>query len=157
MSLVTPRTALSPNCDQKEIFVKFLILHYSSAGLDKTLSIFQDPKSRASAHLVVGEKGEIYEPVFCLKGRCFRAWHAGESRWQTENKTYRGFNDFSIGIELVNKNGNLFEYTKKQYRSLKAILSRLKKHYPALKNPERILGHEHIAGHRGKVDPRTLF
>ena len=132
-------------------------MHYSSAGLAKTLSIFQDPKSRASAHLVVGEKGELYEPVSCLKGRCFRAWHAGESRWQAAGKVWRGFNDFSIGIELVNKNGNLFEYTKNQYQRLKSVLSQLKAHYPALKNPERILGHEHIAGHRGKVDPGHCF
>ena len=72
-------------------------------------------------------------------------------------KFYERFNNFSIGVELINYNGNLFEYTTKQYQSLKGVLERLKAHYPALQNPNRILGHEHIAGHRGKVDPGHCF
>ncbi len=157
MSLVIHRKSLLCNYDPVEIEVEFLILHYTGVGFLKTLDIFQDPSSQASAHLLVNQAGEVYELVSCLKGRCFRAWHAGESYWQEGEKKWRQFNDFSIGIELVNKNGNLFEYTKKQYKALKMILEQLKKHYPALKNPERVLGHEHIASYRGKVDPGHCF
>lgn len=157
MSLVIHRKPLSSNYDPVEIKVEFLVIHYTSAGLLKTLDIFRDPDSKASSHLVVDCDGAVYELISCLKGKCFKAWHAGESCWQAEGREWRRFNDFSIGVELVNKNGNLFEYTKEQYRSLQSVLEQLKAHYAALKNPERILGHEHIAGYRGKVDPGHCF
>ncbi len=157
MSLVIHGNTLSPNCDQVEITVEFLVIHYTAAGLSKTLDLFQDPGTKASSHLVVDRGGTIYELVSCLEGRCFKAWHAGESSWWEAGRKWKQFNDFSIGVELVNKNGNLFEYTKKQYHCLTTLIGKLKKHYPALENPERILGHEHIAGYRGKVDPGYYF
>ncbi len=157
MSLVIHRKPLSSNYDPVEINVEFLVIHYTSAGLLKTLDIFRNPDSRVSCHLVVDCDGAVYELVSCLKGKCFKAWHAGESRWQAEDREWRQFNDFSIGVELVNKNGNLFKYTNEQYYSLQSVLEQLKTHYTALKKPERILGHEHIAGYRGKVDPGHCF
>ena len=157
MSLVIHRIFFSPNYDPMEIAVEFLVIHYTSTLLSKTLALFQDPKTKASSHLVVDRDGAVYELVSCLEGKCFRAWHAGDSCWQTKEKNWKQFNDFAIGIELVNKNGNLFEYTKEQYHSLKILMEKLKRHYTVLENPERILGHEHIAGYRGKVDPGHCF
>ena len=77
----------------------------------------------------------------------FPAWKVGVLEPGTQEKVlgweagreWRQFNDFSIGVELVNKNGNLFEYTKKQYHCLTALIGKLKKHYPALENPEPYL------------------
>ena len=45
---------------------------------------------------------------------CHRGWHAGASEWEG----VQGLNDCSIGIELVNYNGNVFPFTEAQYRSL---------------------------------------
>ena len=51
----------------------------------------------------------------------------------------------------------MFNYTKAQYQSLKEVIDHLKNRYPALRSPTRVVGHEHIAGHRGKVDPGHCF
>lgn len=143
----------SPNCTREIIPVEFLVLHYTAVDLQTTLDIFRDTKCQVSAHLVIGEDGSVFEMVDCFEGKAHRAWHAGESRWQQ----WQAFNDFSIGIELVNLNGNLFEFTDAQYDSLQKVVHQLKQHYPALQNAERVLGHEHIAGFRGKADPGYCF
>ena len=151
------KTRLSPNCDKKAIKVEFLVLHYTAAFFADTLNLFLSSVSRVSSHLIIDVTGQVYEVVDCMKGQCFRAWHAGESYLETKDKRWKNFNDFSIGIELVNLNGNLFAYSKEQYESLKEVIKKLKTHYPALRNPNRALGHEHIASHRGKVDPGYCF
>lgn len=147
------RKILSPNHDEREITVEFLVLHYTAVDLERTVKIFMNPKSSVSAHLVIDLDGSVTEMVDCLDGRAFRAWHAGESHWHYWSQ----FNDFAIGIELVNLNGNLFDFTDAQYQSLQYVVARLKQHYPALNDPERVVGHEHIAGHRGKADPGLCF
>ena len=157
MPLNIQKTLLSPNCEQKALKVEFLVLHYTSADLSYTLNLFLSSKSRVSSHLVIDLNGQVYEVVDCMKGLCFKAWHAGESYWATPEKRWEHFNNFSIGIELVNHNGNLFPYNQEQYKSLKSVITELKTHYPALRDPDRIVGHEHIAGHRGKVDPGHCF
>ena len=157
MSFVIHRKHLSANYDSVQIPVEFMVVHYTSAGWAKTMDIFEDPRSHVSCHFVIDEDGSVYELVPCVDGTCFKAWHAGDSQWKEKDKTWKQFNDFSIGVELVNKNGNIFQYTQKQYDSLKFLLEKLKVSYPALRNPDRILGHEHIAGYRGKVDPGHCF
>lgn len=145
--------ALSPNVDNTPIDVQYVVLHYTGIDLKTTLRIFGNKKSKVSAHLVIDEGGEVYEVVRCLEGTAFRAWHAGVSRWEGKE----GFNDFSIGIELINFNGNVLDYSVAQYLALKQVITTLKEHYPALQSPERIVGHEHIAGFRGKADPGIRF
>lgn len=74
---------------------RFLIIHYtagsSAAG---TISWFQNPASRVSAHLVIARDGEITQLVPFNR----EAWHAGQSRWGNLS----GLNHYSIGIELDN-------------------------------------------------------
>jgi len=137
--------------------VEFLILHYTATDLQNTLRIFQDPVIGVSSHLVIDIDGTIYSLVEAIGGIAYQAWHAGKSFHEQDNKEWEAFNDFSIGIELVNLNGNVFPYTDKQYTSLQMVVETLKKHYPSLRNPERVLGHEDISGFRGKVDPGLLF
>ena len=119
----------------------------------------QKPGSRqVSCHLLINGDGEVFEMVPCWRGECLKAFHAGKSQWtDSSGRLWQRFNDFSIGIELVNWNGNFCPYTESQYRALCQALRRLKEIYPALRDPERILGHEHIAGFRGKSDPGRLF
>lgn len=73
----------------------FLILHYT-AGLSAASAIawFLDPRSKASAHLVVARDGTVTQ----LMGFDRACWHAGRSRWQG----IEGLNGHSIGIEIVN-------------------------------------------------------
>jgi len=51
----------------------------------------------------------------------------------------------------------LFPYTEKQYSALKEVTDHFRSEYEALNSPHRVLGHEHIAGWRGKVDPGSYF
>ncbi len=143
----------SPNRDEREIPVEFLILHYTAVDLQETLAIFNNPVMGVSSHLVIDRDGCVYEMVNCMNGKAWRAWHAGVSRWNG----WEGFNDFSIGIELVNYNGNLQTYTDAQYQALELIVTRLKAEFPTLQDAKRVLGHEQIAGFRGKADPGIKF
>jgi N-acetyl-anhydromuramyl-L-alanine amidase AmpD len=151
------RRAPSPNHDDRAIAVEFLLLHYTAGTLEDTLAHLAEPAAKVSSHLVVGTSGEIVEVVPCWDGVALRAWHAGASRWVVDRRRWEGFNDLAIGVELVNPNGNLLAYTTAQYRALRKIVRHLRRRYPALRDPERVLGHEHVASFRGKVDPGHCF
>jgi len=150
----------SPHFENKLIPVEFVILHYTAQSLTESLKILSDLNSTkpASCHLLIDEQGGLYELVDCWEGSCKKAFHAGSSRFvDVQGKRWENFNSFSLGIELVSWNGNIFHFTESQYKSLFEVLSCLKNLYPSLQNPERILGHEHIAGFRGKKDPGCFF
>lgn len=72
-----------------------IIIHYT-AGRDAATSAEYLCKDdvKASAHLVIGRKGEIYQLVDFNTV----AWHAGESQYGGRT----GYNKYSIGIELDN-------------------------------------------------------
>ena len=116
-----------------------------------------DTSRKVSSHIVIDENGEVYELVKCLEGSTQRAWHAGRSYWFENGHKWEEFNNFSIGIEIVNLNGNLLPYTEQQYAALKEVTDHLRSQYDALNSPHRVVGHEQIAGWRGKVDPGILF
>jgi N-acetylmuramoyl-L-alanine amidase len=151
----------SPNFSELTIPVEFVVLHYTAASLERTMELFTSAASEVSAHIVIDQDGVVHELVECLGGVTKRAWHAGRSRLDVVTSSGRtlieGFNDRSIGIELINLNGNIFPYTEAQYTSLFALIESLKVRYPALQNPEAIVGHEQIAGFRGKADPGRCF
>ena len=141
------------------ISVEFLILHYTAQSLKGSLDIFLSKTGpKVSCHLLIDETGQIYELVKCWEGTAQKAFHSGKSQWKDSNeKIWKNFNDFSLGIELVNPNGNLFPYREEQYETLFKTIEHLQNIYPNLKKPYRILGHEHISGFRGKVDPGWFF
>jgi len=151
------RSVRSPNFDPIEIPVKYVVLHYTGGQLPAAIRIFSDRATGVSTHLLIDVSGCVYELVDCLSGTAYRAHHAGSSRWLQGGNLLEGFNDFSIGIELVNPNGNLLPYSDAQYRSLRNVLHHLMSIYPALQSPARVLGHEQISGWRGKADPGRLF
>jgi N-acetylmuramoyl-L-alanine amidase len=148
---------LTPNYDDVVIPVEFIVIHYTAGTLDRALKTFTNPKTKVSCHIIIDEMGREIELVPCKDGITLRAWHAGDSYYLYDRKEWLQFNDFSIGIELVNKNGNIFAYTEAQYRALANLVKNLQTQYPALSDPQRILGHEHIAGFRGKADPGIFF
>jgi len=147
----------SPNYDPVQIPVEFLVVHYTAGNLESTLKLFMDPEQEVSSHLVIAEDGEIFELVPCWEGIVQQAWHAGRSYWVEAGVRWEEFNNFSVGIEIVNLNGNLFPYNQAQYAALHEVTDHLRGVYPALNSPERVIGHEQIAGWRGKVDPGVHF
>ena len=154
---MTPHPIASPNFDPRPIDVRFLVLHYTAVDLARTLEIFTDPARKVAAHLVLDVDGSLYECVPCWEGVAMRGWHAGVSRWHDGATLWEALNDWSIGVEIVNFNGNVLPFTDAQYEALAQIVAHLRQHYPALDRAEAILSHEGIAGFRGKADPGWCF
>lgn len=158
---------------------QYLVMHYTAATTtESTLSWFQNPNAKASAHLLIGRDGEIiqFAPFNVV------TWHAGKSQW----KGLVGLNQFSIGIELVNggrlmksgtkwvcpvdlekvpndqvimathKNETLVaawqEYTSKQIEAAIEVAALLVRTY----HLKDVVGHEDIAPIR-KSDPGPAF
>lgn len=155
-----------------------IIIHYTVGSIAKNSAEYLARDDvKASAHLVIGRDGTIYQLVpFNII-----AWHAGESSYG--NRT--GFNKYSIGIELDNagpltKSGNSYistfgksypesevilgkhrneqterywhAFTETQIRTCYDICNALIAKY----NIKFILGHEEICPGR-KTDPGPAF
>ena len=127
--------------------IEYLIFHYTGmqtaqAALDRLTDI----KSEVSAHYTIDEEGVVYRHVIEDK----RAWHAGVSSWQGQNK----INARSIGIELVNK-GHEWGYHKfpnAQIESIKILAQEILGRHDI----KHVLAHSDIAPTR-KDDPGELF
>lgn len=101
---------LSPN--RGGTFAKpppFVIMHFTAGrSRESTVGHFLDPKTKASAHLVIGRDGSVTQCVPFTRA----AWHAGVSEWTVYSppttgiplppRVYSGLNQHSIGIELSN-------------------------------------------------------
>jgi N-acetylmuramoyl-L-alanine amidase len=156
-----------------------LIIHYTAGrNAESSAKYLQKPEVKASAHLVIGRNGEIFQLVPFNK----IAWHAGKSSYGGKS----GFNNFSIGIELDNagvltKTGNDFQswfgkkymqsevmegvhrnesqprfwhiYTEKQLEVNEEVTRLILDKYKSIVN---ILGHEEISPGR-KQDPGPAF
>ena len=157
----------------------YLIIHYT-AGVSASGAInhFLNPTAKASAHLVIDQKGAVTQMMDFNKV----AWHAGKSSWAD----LEGLNQHSIGIEIVNA-GKLSKtasgkwvtwsgreidaedvilathknesspagwqrYTQTQIDVTAEIGTALRSHYQLLD----VLGHDDIAPKR-KVDPGPAF
>jgi len=83
-----------------------IVLHYTgSPNVESAVRTLKNPKAAASAHLIIGRDGEIVQ----MAPFNIVTWHAGKS----EYKNRVGFNQYSIGIEIVNagpltKSGNVY-------------------------------------------------
>lgn len=156
-----------------------LIVHYTAGrSAESSANYLQRPDVKASAHLVIGRNGEIYQLVpFNII-----SWHAGESNYGGRS----WYNNYSIGIELDNagaltKTGNEYQswfgrkyaqsevmqsvhrnesdlgfwhiYTEKQLEMNEEITSLILGKYKGIVN---ILGHEEISPDR-KQDPGPAF
>ncbi|MCH8274136.1 MAG: N-acetylmuramoyl-L-alanine amidase [Armatimonadetes bacterium] len=114
--------------------------------LKETAARFADPDSRVSAHYTIDRDGLIARHVEESR----RAWHAGESRMRDGRASV---NDFSIGIELVNRNDGADPYPAAQVGSLRRLLSDLRSRHPI----RHAVSHAEIAiPHGRKTDPAGL-
>ena len=143
---------LSPNYSKKRRLkkdIKFVIIHYTGMQSEiESLKRLKDPKYMVSCHYIISRTGKVTQMVREEN----IAWHAGKSKW----KKYKNLNNFSIGIELVNK-GHQFGYQNFSHRqifSLTKLCKKIKKKYFLKK--ENFLGHSDIAPLR-KIDPGEKF
>lgn len=158
-----------------------IVLHDTADRLKPgdTISWFQNPKAKVSAHFVVARDGSITQMIDCDRA----AWHAGESSWHGRV----GCNGFAIGIEIDNPGkltprgdkalawygeafsldecertdsscethgaGAWLPYTEAQLAAVEALVAALGAAYPSIKD---VAGHFEISPGR-KVDPGPQF
>lgn len=135
----------SPNHGpRKKLRPLFVVLHATGTSkVQSPLKWLCNPKSKVSAHYLVDKNGDVYKLV--PTGRT--AWHAGTS----VGPYGKSVNQTSIGIELVNKNDGIDEYTKAQYAAVEHLLDALK----APHDIEWVATHAEIAEPVGrKTDPK---
>ncbi len=98
-----------------------IIIHYTAMfdyeAAIRSLSDYNPDGGNASAHLVIGKKGEMAQ----LAPFNYRTWHAGTSSYKGRS----GYNNFSIGIEIDNL-GWLEHFEDGDFYSRKE----LQKYYP---------------------------
>jgi len=124
-----------------------VVLHATAGGLSGTLGWFANPTSGVSAHYVVAKNGQIYQMV----EEKDRARHAGSSRYQGRED----FNDFSVGIEIVNLNDGVDPYPAAQFDAVVDLVDYVAAKYQV--QPEWIVTHAQISGAlTGKTDPRNF-
>lgn len=155
-----------------------IIIHYTSGSSRmSSVNTLCNPRTKASAHLVIGRDGKITQLVPFNTV----AWHAGESAFGNRS----GLNNYSIGIEIDNagiltKSGETYSswfgkiyspedvmsgihrnrtkteywhrYTEWQIEICRAICDMLISTYGV----KTILGHEEISPGR-KIDPGPAF
>lgn len=125
--------------------VDMLVLHYTELNLEESLRVLRT--GSVSAHFVLDVDGTVYKILDAGKA----AWHAGLSMWRGQ----AAVNARSIGIEIVNMNGNRHPYPAVQMESLIVLCRRILEENPAI-TPGNIVGHSDIAPKR-KVDPGRFF
>jgi N-acetylmuramoyl-L-alanine amidase len=144
------RSHVSANQDGR---VQFVVLHYTSASLPRSLALLTH--GEVSSHYLIGDDKSA--TVYQLVDESRRAWHAGESQW--DGRTW--LNSSSIGIEIVNPGftdtptGRLwYPYSEAQVQALIALVKDIVKRNNI--SPRYIVGHSDIAPLR-KLDPGPLF
>jgi N-acetyl-anhydromuramyl-L-alanine amidase AmpD len=139
------RPAAAGNFGDRPAGVKIdcVVLHATAGGLSGALGHFANPDSGVSAPYVVAKNGTVYQMV----EESQRAQHAGESQFQGRTD----FNDFSIGIEIVNKNDGKDPYPPDQFEATVDLVSYLVKKYQI--ESGWIVTHAEIST-LGKTDPR---
>lgn len=140
---VPVRWVASPNFDLRR--PQYVILHHTTNDTAvQALATLTSPERMVSAHYLVGRDGTVYQ----LVDERHRAWHAGSSRWGSDED----LNSASIGIELDNDGHE--PYPEAQVQALLALLADIKTRHEIPR--ENFLGHGDVAPGR-KVDPGALF
>jgi N-acetylmuramoyl-L-alanine amidase len=136
----------SPNFNERppDTAIDTIVLHATVfETLDPVIRHFSDPEKQVSAHFTIDKDGTIVSHVAENK----RAWHAGDSAMKDGRKNV---NDFSIGIELVNRNDGTDPYPAEQLRALRRLLAELIERHPI----RHIVAHYECAVPAGrKSDP----
>ncbi len=122
-----------------------LVLHYTALDLAASLKVLRT--GAVSVHYVLAEDGTAYRILQDAQV----GYHAGLSTWRGAARV----NERSIGIEIVNLDGNVHAYPPAQINALIELIKQILKAHPQIL-PGNIVGHSDIAPKR-KVDPGQLF
>jgi N-acetylmuramoyl-L-alanine amidase len=136
----------SPNCDERPsgTVVDTIVIHATVLdNLREVIEHFSSSQSRVSSHYTIDRDGTIVSHA----SEDARAWHAGTSRMEDGRENV---NDFSIGIELVNRNDGIDPFPDPQIQALRDLMKNIISRRPI----RYILPHYACAEPRGrKSDP----
>ena len=138
------------NIEPRSVPITYLILHHTAAPLPSALEILRgkDPQHKVGIHYLVSD--ELVPRVFKLAPEEFSTSHAGRSKWLN----VKSMNQASIGIEIVNLDGNIHPYPQAQItRVIDLSLDIIKRHNIPATN---VLAHSDISIGR-KIDPGSNF
>jgi N-acetylmuramoyl-L-alanine amidase len=133
--------------------IRQIILHHTVSNFEESLKILDGQKSiQVSSHYLINDHPNEEYPnyIYNLVRDEKRSWHAGISQWGYEND----INNSSIGIEIVNADGNVHAYPGKQIEAVIFLLKELIKRHEI--EPVNVIGQSDIAPGR-KIDPGILF
>lgn len=122
-----------------------LVLHYTALDLESSLRVLR--YRGVSAHYVLAPDGVAYQ----ILNNDEVAWHAGVSMWRGKNLV----NGRSIGVEIVNLDGNENDYPQTQITALIELCKKIISENPSITNAN-VVGHSDVAPKR-KVDPGKNF
>lgn len=111
--------------------IRLIVLHSdASPSIAGTIDWLSRPESKVSYHYSVGRTGRIYQHVKDDRS----AWHAGRSIWNGETDGKGGVNDFSLGINLSNRQDGTERYPQAQLDATARLVASLSSAYriPAL-------------------------
>jgi Negative regulator of beta-lactamase expression len=102
--------------------VKLIVLHSdASHTLSGTIDWISRPESKVSYHYSVGRTGYTYQHVKDDRS----AWHAGKSDWRGETDGKGGVNDFSLGVNLSNRQDGTERYPDAQLDAAARLVASL--------------------------------
>jgi len=125
--------------------VDTLVLHFTALDLESSLRILR--YGDVSSHYVLGEDGIAWKILEDNEV----AWHAGLSMWGGRPNV----NGRSIGVEIVNLDGNTRDYPAAQIAALIELCTQIIAQNPGI-SPRKVVGHSDIAPRR-KDDPGRKF
>lgn len=141
--------APSPNRAPRppETVIDTVVLHATVLdSADEVCRHFEKADPGVSSHYTIDRDGTVYQHV----PEAEKAFHAGVSEMPDGRV---GVNDFSIGIELVNRNDGIDPYPESQLLALENLLASIRLAHPI----RHVVSHAEIARPVGrKTDPAGL-
>lgn len=130
--------------------VSHLILHHTAVGNEAALRILsgKDPATRVSVHYLITDEPEPRIIEIVPEDKV--AFHAGVSHWAG----VRDLNETSIGIEVVNLDGNVHPYSEAQFAMVASLAADIVRRHSI--RPENVVAHSDVSPGR-KLDPGSLF
>ncbi len=130
--------------------ISVIVMHEtgSSGSPDAIAQWFRNPNARVSAHDIIGKTGRIVQSVRPSQ----QAWHAGPSSFKGRHSV----NQFSIGIEMVNKSNGKDPYPDDQIMAAAWRCAHYMKKYPKI-TLDRITGHRNVLYTHANSDMSKTF
>lgn len=130
--------------------VTHLVIHHTGTDTGRSLRILsgEDPERQVSCHHLVTD--ETPPRVIPLVPETRVAFHAGVSHWRGRD----GLNEVSVGVEIVNPDGNSHPYPEGQFQAVARLCAEIVARHGI--DPRNVVAHSDISPGR-KVDPGSLF